>query len=112
MNAFLNWLSESSIAHFFAITRSLERQNKELKETIVSLKSENRELLDKLFLVMGLAQVNTVPVYSNELENINTGPVLPSSLTAEAEQEDWLMWQEEEKRRLTEAAENYKFMHS
>ena len=123
MNKFLLWLSECSLAHMFSVTRMLERHNKELKleienlkklhnEELAGLRAESRELLNKIYLIVGIQQTEQLSTSMiNEAQQAQVVQ-LPSDLERRAIEEDFVAWQEEERRRLQEAKIAYDEFHN
>lgn len=122
MKTFLLWLSESSLAHMFSVTRMLERHNKELKleieelkqrhnDELAGLRAESRELLNKIYLIMGIQQTEQSPTSMVNEDQQSQAVQLPSDLERKAVEEDYLAWQEEERQRLIEAKRVYDEFH-
>lgn len=100
------WMSNLGIAGLFAITRQLESRNKELLEENIKLKEKLDEQLEKIYYILGVQESSqVVQPLSNEQE-VQQVPQLPSDVVAQAEQEDWIAWQQEERIRLLEASHN------
>lgn len=106
----------------FSVTRMLERHNKELKleieelkqrhnDELAGLRAESRELLNKIYLIMGIQQTEQSPTSMVNEDQQSQAVQLPSDLERKAVEEDYLAWQEEERQRLIEAKRVYDEFH-
>lgn len=112
LSSLLEWASTKSLAHFFAITRYLERENVCLKAEVSLLKSElsslRQESVQKIYQAVGLSGNGAVDdsgvpleLFEQEKQIVSTTPI--TDLVQRAEQEAWVAWQKEERLRLENA---------
>ena len=122
ISKFFNWISTKSIAHLFAITRLLERDNEVLRAENKTLKQElsdlRKESVQKIYQAVGLTEPielqNTagLPIEVAMQASVMKSTTPITDLVKQAEEEAWIKWQESERQRLLEAQQVYHEFHN